>query len=268
MATKVNKFYVYRYIRLDRNTPFYIGKGCGNRAISLSSHSSHCKNIAKKHGYKIEFIFKNLTESKAFKKEIELIKLYKSLGYCEANKTYGGEGSSGSKHTEETKKRISESLSGRKKPLVSAETREKMSKVKLGKKGNPHSEETIKKISKSNKGKTRSEESRKRISEAKIGKSSSKKGKKFRPHSEEHKKKISMGNKGKIRSEKFKNKLSKCKKSNIAGNKQVIDIAVGLVWASLSEAALIYGIEKRKLSFILRGYKINKTNLRYVHLLA
>lgn len=60
--------------------------------------------------------------------------------------TIGGDGVRGYKHSEESKKKISESLKGHK---VSAKTREKLRRHNLGKK---HSEETIKKLSEYFKG--------------------------------------------------------------------------------------------------------------------
>jgi group I intron endonuclease len=63
------------------------------------------------------------------------------------NLTDGGEGAFGYKHTEETKKRVSEALKGVKK---SEETRKKMSLARLGIK---YSEETKQKISAAKKGK-------------------------------------------------------------------------------------------------------------------
>ena len=54
----------------------------------------------------------NLTEEQAFAKEIEFIKLYKSLGYCETNLTDGGDGPSGYKYTDEDRKRCSEAHKG------------------------------------------------------------------------------------------------------------------------------------------------------------
>lgn len=97
----------------------------------------------------------------------------------------------GTKLSEETRRRISESLKGntsRKGKIPSEETRRKMSESRKGEKnaffGKTHSEETMKKLYKSgtlfkkgmtpwNKGKTGlklSEETRKKMSEAKKGK--------------------------------------------------------------------------------------------------
>ena len=100
------------------------------------------------------------------------------------------------KHTEETKKKISEALKGNKNNIGgkgflghkhSEETKKKMS---LAKKGKPLSEERkrnlIKAHSEAHKGKPFSEEHKKRLSEAHRGK----------PLSEEHRKKISMALKG------------------------------------------------------------------------
>lgn len=83
------------------------------------------------------------------------------------------------KFTEEHKRKISESMKGRKPYNVTNETRKKMSEAKKN-----QSVETRKKISESlkghkgwTKGKPRSEETRKKLSEAKKGKPSHNKGK-------------------------------------------------------------------------------------------
>lgn len=92
-----------------------------------------------KHGWEnFEHIilFENLTESEAKKLEIEHIAKYKTknkkYGY---NLTDGGEGSNGLKHTEETKKKMSENHShyweGR---HHTEETKQKMSEAQKGKK--------------------------------------------------------------------------------------------------------------------------------------
>lgn len=115
----LNKYYIYRYIRLDTNTPFYIGKGFGSRYKNIDSRNKYFKNIIKSIPYEVEIILDNLTEEQSFNKEIEFIKLYKGLGYCEANLSLGGEGSSG--------------------VIRSLETR---AKISLAKKGIPYSKET------------------------------------------------------------------------------------------------------------------------------
>ena len=69
----------------------------------------------------------------------------------------------GKKHTEETKRKMSEALLG--KPL-SEETKKKLSEAHNGKK---LSEETKKKIGEANIGKTLSEETKQKISEAQLG---------------------------------------------------------------------------------------------------
>lgn len=107
-------FYVYRHIRLDTGRPFYVGKGSGRgRHKNKTNRNLYWKRIVNKVGYTVEIIGKNLTEDEAFQKEILLIKLYKSLGMCEANLTYGGEGTKGLLKTEETKSKISKAHGGR-----------------------------------------------------------------------------------------------------------------------------------------------------------
>lgn len=64
--------------------------------------------------FKHEILFEKLSKEDACKKEIELIAFYKSnqkeFGY---NITSGGDGCNGLKHTEETKKKMSESRKGK-----------------------------------------------------------------------------------------------------------------------------------------------------------
>jgi len=138
----------------------------------------------------------------------------------------------GKSHTEETKKKISESNKGnkyclgrilseesKKKMRIShkgthmgennpmygkhhtSESRQKIRDTIKGKpssfKGRHHSEESRKKLSEANKGKHPSEETREKMSESRKGK----------PFSEEHKIKIGLSNKGKCFSEEHKEKL-------------------------------------------------------------
>lgn len=136
------KYYIYRHIRLDTNTPFYVGKGKDNRAYRLDTRSDYHKRITNKYGCKIEILKEFFDEKEAFTFETILIKLYKSLGYCEANFTDGGEGLSG--HTPWNK--------GKK---LSKEICKKMSLGRKGKSsflGKTHTTQTKLKISKSNSG--------------------------------------------------------------------------------------------------------------------
>lgn len=106
----MRKFYVYRHIRKDTNTPFYVGKGTRNRAFEKckSKRGEYWHNIVKKAGYEVEIIMDDLSEEEAFEKEIEFIDMYRGLGYCEANFTDGGEGLSNP--TQEVRNKIAKSL--------------------------------------------------------------------------------------------------------------------------------------------------------------
>jgi NifU-like protein involved in Fe-S cluster formation len=101
-----NEYYVYLYLRED-GTPYYVGKGKGNRAFIKKGRSVSLpldKN-------KIVFHSENLTEDKAFALEKELIEKYgrkdNDTGILR-NLTDGGEGVSGRIFSEEARKRASE----------------------------------------------------------------------------------------------------------------------------------------------------------------
>jgi len=102
------KFYVYAYLRKDGQSPYYIGKGSGDRAWS------------KKRTYKppsdknrIIIIAKSLFEEEAFDLEKKLIKKFgrKDIGTgILANQTDGGEG--GSNISPEVRAKRSKALKG------------------------------------------------------------------------------------------------------------------------------------------------------------
>ena len=73
----------------------------------------------------------------------------------------------GHKRSEETKRKMSEARKGK---TLSEETKRKMSEAKKGKPKTPHTEETKRKMSEAKEGKSRSEETKRKISEAGKGK--------------------------------------------------------------------------------------------------
>jgi hypothetical protein len=163
-------YYTYAYLRKDK-TPYYIGKGKGNRIYDKRKTTRLPKDKSR-----IIFLKQNLTEEEAFRHEIYMIAVFgrKDLGTgILHNRTDGGEGASGCIPSEETRRKMSESgkvkiLSeehkrkigeANKRRIVSEETRKKMSE-------RIRSEETRRKMSESGKGKILSEEHKRKISEA------------------------------------------------------------------------------------------------------
>ena len=160
-------YYTYAYLREDK-TPYYIGKGKGNRAYKRRKTDIK----PPKDKSRIIVLKQNLTEEEAFRHEVYMIAVFgrKDLGTgILHNRTNGGEGSSGAIKSDETRKKLSEANKGR---TYSEETRKKMSEANK----NP-SKETRKKMSEARKGeknpfcgKNHSDENRRKISEAQKGK--------------------------------------------------------------------------------------------------
>lgn len=151
---KKDNFYVYRYIRLDTNTPFYVGKGRGQRAYdNKTSRNKHFKSIVTKHGARVELVVQNVTEENALSFESRLIKLYKSYGYCESNYTIGGDGN---KSLDEFCKHRSERMRGKlvgpKNPMygktTSAKQKETARKIRQELNRNRTQEETLRIVEK------------------------------------------------------------------------------------------------------------------------
>jgi hypothetical protein len=192
MSTSI--YYVYQYLRED-GTPYYIGKGKGDRAYG--PHRISVPNDVSR----IVIIKDNMTEEEAFVLEQELILKYgrKDLGTgVLRNLTNGGEGTSGmdrsgenggmygKSHTEEARKKISQTR--------------KQKAIPSSRKGVKLSEETKKKLSEARKGKPLSEETKLKLSARFSGENNPMYGKRFigsanhfygKKHSEETKRKIS-----------------------------------------------------------------------------
>jgi hypothetical protein len=174
--TKLGIF-CYIHKRSD-GTPFYVGKGRYERAISLTP--SHRRNIwhqriVEKEGRQniiIELILA-ANEQEAFELEIKYIKLLKQ-SYILCNLTEGGEGSVGC-----NKGRIAPNKG---KPM-SEETKAKMSLAHIGKKASEQAKEKLRII---NTGKTMSEAAKHKMSISSIGKTPT----------EETRRKISVANMG------------------------------------------------------------------------
>jgi hypothetical protein len=208
----LNRFYTYAYLREDR-TPYYIGKGQGNRAYKSGRRSVN----PPKDKLRIIFLKQNITEQEAFRHEIYMIAVFgrKDLGTgILHNKTNGGEGSSGLKFSDESKRKLSDMRQN-----ISEETRQKRSISLRGnsnRKGKPQSEETKAKISAATKadknpnyGKHHSKESKEKMSEARRGDKNHNYGK---PLSGETKAKISAAKKGSTHSDETKAKMSASQK--------------------------------------------------------
>lgn len=138
-------FYTYAWLREDK-TPYYIGKGKGNRAWRKGSPD----------GSRVLILKKDLTEAEAFKHEIYMIAVFgrKDIGTgILHNFTDGGEGMSGYKFSEGQKLKLSELRRGENNHTY----------------GKPRSEGCKRKISKRLSGRTLSDDIKQKMSESRSG---------------------------------------------------------------------------------------------------
>jgi len=162
----------------------YAGRFSGRKRIKQhfypsDKHKQKINEYIQEHENRIESIifceFDDISDNDLNQLEKETIKLFKLNRYKYPNShifnfTDGGEGMSGYVPSEETKKKLSEASIGEKNHFYgrkhSDESKKKMSDAHTGKK---LSKEHRKKISKSNKGRRVSEETRKKLSEIQMG---------------------------------------------------------------------------------------------------
>lgn len=154
---KQNNYYVYEYIRLDTNEPFYVGKGKGNRWKVLNrGNNKHFNNIVKSVPIVVNILHSNLEEDVANDLEVWYIREYRDIiGYDLCNINDGGEGqtlcgelnpmygkSSWDYMSEETRRKTKEKISkankGENNPMY-GKNHTKESRKKMGRTGKEHS---------------------------------------------------------------------------------------------------------------------------------
>ena len=122
MRDMSTQFYAYLWLRED-GTPYYAGKGCGNRAfIKGVGH----RQYPPKDRSRI-LIFPRANETAAFELERAWIRFFgrKDAGTgCLRNVTEGGEGTSGYRHTDAAKRSMATKRLGNKNGVGSVRTPE------------------------------------------------------------------------------------------------------------------------------------------------
>lgn len=193
MNENTHRFYVYLW-RNVLNGKRYVGKGTGNRCFSYLRKSKKAQKCLLtrailKYGsrnFELFFLEDGLNEIEAFRSERYWIALLKTNASCDElgyNLTDGGEGTSGYRLTLEQRYKISCANSGRLGPnrgkVSTEETRRKLS---ASLKGRKHSSEHRQRIGAAHRGRSKSEKQRRNQSESMKGRSLSK----------DHKKKLSI----------------------------------------------------------------------------
>lgn len=101
----------YTYVWRDASgVPFYVGKGKGSRYLAAndSQRSREFMEIHSSGGCSVEIVDEFFLESEALAHEVKLVEIYgrRDFGGTLVNKTDGGEGTSGAKHTKEFRAKI------------------------------------------------------------------------------------------------------------------------------------------------------------------
>lgn len=222
---KDDRFYVYEHIRQDTGAVFYVGKGTSRRFVKAVNRNKHWQNIAEKCGrVLVRKLVDGVDEELAFLTEIETIAKYRTLGITLANYTDGGDGSSGFKH--------------------SVETRELMSKSRKGANNANHGNKLTDAVKTLISCKMR---------EIMLGENNPMYGKR-RP--EDVRRKISDGLKGKPISEatrQIKSDLMKKHPQTLARMKPVICLTTGVVYESISAAAKELCLSKSSIRGVCDG---------------
>lgn len=134
----MNKYCIYRHIRLDNNKVFYIGIGLIKRSKSKYNRNNHWKNITNKTEYEIQILKSNLLWEEACELEKILISYYGRLNnntgiLC--NLTDGGEGSLNRIISENTRYKLGNGSRGNKWWLGRNHTVETKLKISNSRKG-------------------------------------------------------------------------------------------------------------------------------------
>ena len=234
-----NIYYVYEWIRLDTNEPFYVGKGKGNRWKKLTRNKNrYFNNIVKSIPVVVSILHDNLDEETANGLEVWYIREYRDvIGYDLCNIADGGEGCAlagknhpmhGKNHSEESRNKISKNhadFKGENNPMYGKDwsegkTEEEMNTI-VNKRLN-----TL-----NNKTEEEKKEINKKRSEANKGKNNPMHGKNYRDYMteeelREHDRKLSEANSG----------------ENNPQARPIICITTNKIFKTLKEGALYYNI--------------------------
>lgn len=197
-------YYIYTLIDPRNNLPFYVGKGSGDRkdfhvrSVNHANADNPMKlNLIKKIiseglSVQIEVVSDNLNETTAFENEKKLIRQYgrrnNNTGIL-TNMSDGGAGNAGRVYNPEHGAKISQALTGKKRPDVAYRNQQKNKEMWETRKAE---------------GWTHSDDVKARLSEQS----------KLRKHSNETKAKISEANSKRIVSEETKAKISAARKAS------------------------------------------------------
>lgn len=154
------KYYTYAHYTADINELFYIGKGTqvtrrpqATRAASKAGRNIYWNRKVKKHnGFTYAVLARWETEKEAHDHEIFLITTFKERGFRLCNLTNGGEGLSGLKHTEKSKKLMSLAAMGNTRCLGVKLSAERVEQLRALHKGIPKTTEHRKNLSIARKG--------------------------------------------------------------------------------------------------------------------
>jgi hypothetical protein len=164
-------FYIYEHIRPDTNAIFYVGKGSHVRAHSKHRRNKHWNSVVAKAGaYSVRLVADNLEEDFSFLIEMERIDQLKRIGLNLTNKTDGGEGPSGMRHTDEAKRKIAEAQMGDKHWTVNhVYTEEHRAKLKFARSRFVFTDEIKAKLSVAGKNRVYTDETKAKMSKSKQG---------------------------------------------------------------------------------------------------
>lgn len=174
MLRGMRKFYVYEHWRPDTNVCFWVGKGTGRRARQFK-RNPHYDNIVAKLArlgmcVEVRMVESGLEEHEAFALEQTRITFWRERGDTLANRTSGGEGTSGRRHSEEWKATNGKKAKARwDNPEYRARVTPKLVEAAKKRRGISPSAETLKRMSESRKGFKPSEEVRAKVAKALIG---------------------------------------------------------------------------------------------------
>lgn len=173
--------YVYFHRRATDDAIFYVGKGKGRRAWSASGRNRQWQFVQRKHGYKVQIVKSDMSEPCAL--TLERILIFGLGRPLLVNSVDGGGGTTGWRHSEETKMRIGAFNKGKKASLKAlealdrfrfqprtAEWRSNMSAAAKARKGRAHSAETRAKIAASHIGIKPSRETLEKMRASHLGK--------------------------------------------------------------------------------------------------